>query len=185
MAAKQKRLEDEAQSNPSAIVDQPSPIRREELWLHIWQKPSGSYTSEQTRLVAERIEDLKKKEAEGSFVLDGRNDVLTVATGKPDHSGRVRGIGGWVGIKQYFGKSKRHKQSMVIWEEMEQTLAKFSEEAAAKETMFQSQMSQMKEEMNQMRLLLSFHPETGVLFTHSPAHMQQSTRESCIIGQSE
>jgi hypothetical protein len=56
MAAKRKRLEDEAESNPSAIVDQPpSPIRREELWLHIRQKPSGAYTSEQTRLVAERI----------------------------------------------------------------------------------------------------------------------------------
>ena len=34
---------------------QPSPIRREELWLYIRQKPSSAYTSEQTRLVAERI----------------------------------------------------------------------------------------------------------------------------------
>ncbi|KAI9072051.1 hypothetical protein K1719_045990 [Acacia pycnantha] len=96
MAAKRKRLEDEAESNPSAIVEQPSLIRHEELWLYIRQKPSGTYTSEQTRLVAERIEDLKKKEAEGFFASDGRNDVLTVATGKPDHSGRVRGIGGRV-----------------------------------------------------------------------------------------
>lgn len=56
MAAKQKRLEDETESNPSAVVDQPpSPIRREELWLYIRQKPSGAYTSEQTFVVAERI----------------------------------------------------------------------------------------------------------------------------------
>ena len=55
MAAKRKRLEDEVESNPFAIVDQPSPIRREELWLYIRKKPSGTYTSEQTRVVAERI----------------------------------------------------------------------------------------------------------------------------------
>ncbi|KAI9116975.1 hypothetical protein K1719_011974 [Acacia pycnantha] len=78
MAAKRKRLEDEAESNPSTVVDQPpSPIRREELWLYIRQKPSGAYTSEKTRVVAERIEDLKKKEAEGSFASDGRNDVTS------------------------------------------------------------------------------------------------------------
>ena len=55
MEAKRKRLEDEAESNPSAVHDPPSPIRREELWLHIRQKPSGAYTSEQTRVVVERI----------------------------------------------------------------------------------------------------------------------------------
>jgi hypothetical protein len=75
-------------------------------------------------------------------VSDGRNDVLTVATGKQDHAGRVRGVGGRVGLKEYFGKSKRHKQSMVTREEMEQTLVKLSDEAAAKEAMFQSQMEQ-------------------------------------------
>ena len=93
---------------------------------------------------------------------DGRNDVLTVATGKPDHPGRVRGIGGRVGIKQVFGTFKRHRQSMITREEMAQTLAKINEQAAAKEAsitaMFQSQMSQLKEELNQMRLLLSSRP---------------------------
>ena len=50
MAAKRKRLDDEAGSNPSAVYDPPSPIR-----LHIRQKPSGAYTSEHTRVVAEKI----------------------------------------------------------------------------------------------------------------------------------
>ena len=48
-------MDDEGESNPSAVHDPPSPIRREELWLHIRQKPSGAYTSEQTRVVAEKI----------------------------------------------------------------------------------------------------------------------------------
>ncbi|KAI9126396.1 hypothetical protein K1719_002817 [Acacia pycnantha] len=162
MAAKRKRLEDEDESNPSAIVDQPSPIRREELWLYIWQKSSGAYTSEQTRLVAERI-------VKGSFASDGRNDVLIVATGKPDYSGRVRGIGERVGLKQYFGKSKRHKQSMVTREEMDQTLA--AKEATLK-ALFQAEMKQMKEEMEKMKCLLSSRPETSVPFIPSVAPMQ-------------
>ncbi|KAI9110483.1 hypothetical protein K1719_018349 [Acacia pycnantha] len=184
MAAKRKRLEDEDESNPSTVVDQPpSPIRCEELWLYIRQKPGGTYTSEQTRVVAERIEDLKKKEAEGSFASDERNDVLTAATGKPDHSGRVRGIGGRVGLKQYFGKSKRHRQSMVTREEMDQTLT--AREATLR-VMFQAEMSKMKEEMDQkMKCLLSSLPETSVPLTPSAAHMQQSTRGSCIVRQSE
>ncbi|KAI9127767.1 hypothetical protein K1719_000760 [Acacia pycnantha] len=33
MAAKRKRWEEEAQSNPSVICDMPSPIRCEDLWL--------------------------------------------------------------------------------------------------------------------------------------------------------
>ncbi|KAK4280029.1 hypothetical protein QN277_011708 [Acacia crassicarpa] len=120
MAAKRKRLEDEAESNPEAVHGPPSPIRREDLWLHIRQKPSGSYTSEQTRVVAEKIEDLKKKEAEGSFVSSGRSDVLTVATEKPDHGGRVRGVGGRVGLKVFFGSSaKRHRKEVVTREEMQ------------------------------------------------------------------
>ena len=34
MAAKRKRLEEEAQSNPSALCNSPSPIHREDLWLY-------------------------------------------------------------------------------------------------------------------------------------------------------
>ena len=117
---------------------------------------------------------------------DGRNDVLTVATGKPDHPGHVRGIGGRVGIKQVFGTSKRHRQSMITREEMAQTLAKINDQAAAKEAsitaMFKSEISQLKEELNQMKLLLSSRLESSVPFTHSPAPMQESTRGSCIVG---
>lgn len=33
----------------------------------------------------------------------GRDDILVVAIGKPEHLGRVRAIGQGVGIRQYFG----------------------------------------------------------------------------------
>ena len=55
MAVKWKRLEEEAQSNPSTLYNPPSPIHREDLWLYSHQKSSGSYTSEETRIVADKI----------------------------------------------------------------------------------------------------------------------------------
>ena len=55
MAAKRKRLEEEAQSNPSALCNPPSPIRREDFWLYSRRKISVSYTSEETRIIADKI----------------------------------------------------------------------------------------------------------------------------------
>ena len=55
MAAKRRRLEEASQSDPSVLLSPPSPIRREELWLHARRKSGGSYTSEQSRIVGEKI----------------------------------------------------------------------------------------------------------------------------------
>ena len=55
MAAKRKRLEEEAQSNLSMLCNPPSPIRREDLWLYSRRKISGSYTSEETHIIADKI----------------------------------------------------------------------------------------------------------------------------------
>ena len=40
---------------------------------------------------------------QGSFAPVGRDDILTVAIGRPEHPGRVRAAGRGVGIRQYFG----------------------------------------------------------------------------------
>ena len=55
IAAKRKRLEEEAQFNPSALCNPLSPICHENLWLYFCQKRSGFYTSEQTHIVANKI----------------------------------------------------------------------------------------------------------------------------------
>lgn len=55
LAAKRKRLEEAAQSDPSILLTPPSPIRREQLWVYARQSRSGSYTSEQSRIVSEKI----------------------------------------------------------------------------------------------------------------------------------
>ncbi|WVZ22267.1 hypothetical protein V8G54_000811 [Vigna mungo] len=70
-----------------------SPPPRHEKWKRARTKPSGEYTSEETRLVAERIVS--------------RNDILATAIGRPKKPGSVRGVGGGIGIKQFFGGTRR------------------------------------------------------------------------------
>jgi len=44
---------------------------------------------------------------QGSFVSQGRQDILTEAIGIPEHPGRVRTAGFGVGIRQFFGSAPR------------------------------------------------------------------------------
>jgi len=44
-----------------------------------------------------------EQSSQGTFVPHAREDILTAAMGKPEHPGRVRGVGRGVGIRQYFG----------------------------------------------------------------------------------
>jgi hypothetical protein len=54
-----------------------------------------------------------QQKADGMFVESGRQDILAIAMGKEEHPGRVRGVGGGVGIKQYFGSSPRSRGESV------------------------------------------------------------------------
>ena len=52
-------------------------------------------------------DSLEEQASQGSFVAHGRQDVLTVAIGRPEHPGHVRAVGVNVTIKQYFGQAPR------------------------------------------------------------------------------
>jgi hypothetical protein len=67
-------------------------------------------------------DELLQQKADGQFVESGRQDVLAVAMGKEEHPGRVRGVGGGVGIKQYFGSSQRSRGDSVSRAEMQQAI---------------------------------------------------------------
>ncbi|VFQ89590.1 unnamed protein product [Cuscuta campestris] len=59
---------------------------------------------------ADRIDQLKKEVAAGTFVPDGHNDVLTRALGSAEHSGRTRGVGSYSGLRKVFkGNMKPRK----------------------------------------------------------------------------
>ncbi|WVZ23468.1 hypothetical protein V8G54_002012 [Vigna mungo] len=86
-----------------------SPPARHEKWKRARTKPSGEYTSEETRLVAEKIDDLVEKSSQGSFTQKGRDDILAVAIGRLEHPGYIRGVRRGVGLKQFFGGPTRNE----------------------------------------------------------------------------
>ncbi|XP_029130052.1 uncharacterized protein LOC114916784 [Cajanus cajan] len=67
---------------------------RHEMWIAARTKSDGQITSEFARVVADKIEGLVEQSTQGSFVSHGRDDILTTAIGRPEHAGRVRGVGG-------------------------------------------------------------------------------------------
>lgn len=55
---------------------------------------------------------MRKKVESGKLTISGSDDVLTLALGTPEHSGRVRGVGGFVNPSTYFNLPKRRKESV-------------------------------------------------------------------------
>ncbi|CAK8534325.1 unnamed protein product [Lathyrus sativus] len=105
-----------------------SPPSRHELWKRARQKKGGEYTSKATQVVAEKIDSLVEEAEKGGFVSDGRNDILTAATGTSDHGGRVRGVGKHHKQNTYFGRSSSRQRQYDIREQF----AQFSSELEAK-----------------------------------------------------
>ncbi|WJX74170.1 hypothetical protein P8452_57856 [Trifolium repens] len=88
-----EKLKQKQESLGGSVAAPPSPPARHEQWKRARQKPSGDYTSEDTRIIAEKIDSLVEKTSQGTFVPQGQKDILTEAIGRPEHSGRVRGVG--------------------------------------------------------------------------------------------
>ncbi|XP_058766677.1 uncharacterized protein LOC131640284 [Vicia villosa] len=100
----QEKLKERQEIAGESEVTPPSPPKRHEKWKRARLKPSGEYTSEGTRLVAEKIDALV---AEGKFSSQGRNDILAKVIG-PEHPGRVRAVGQGVRIRKFFGSCCRY-----------------------------------------------------------------------------
>ncbi|KAK7293404.1 hypothetical protein RJT34_16269 [Clitoria ternatea] len=106
------------------------------------KKKDGEYTSTATREITEKIDELTSLSAEGSLSISGREDILSIAIGHPEHNGRVRGVGQRIGIRQYFGKPPGRKglgssnvtrdEIMHIREEIRQEVTQQVEEQVTK-----------------------------------------------------
>jgi len=48
-----------------------------------------------------------QQSSQGSFVSQGKQDILTAVIGIPEHHGRVRTTGFGVGVRQFFGSASR------------------------------------------------------------------------------
>ncbi|XP_029129145.1 uncharacterized protein LOC114916504 [Cajanus cajan] len=75
-------------------------------------KSSGEMSSESANQIAKKINDLDEQASQGSFVPDGRQDILNTALGRPEHPGRVRAAGVGTTISQYFGRRQSHGLSI-------------------------------------------------------------------------
>ncbi|KOM26681.1 hypothetical protein LR48_Vigan304s002800 [Vigna angularis] len=89
----------------------PAPARYE-LWKVARTKSDGRMTSSSTALIPQKIDELVKQQTQGTFVGQGRDDILTTAIRKPEHAGRVRGVPGAIGLRDYFGPAQKNTQSM-------------------------------------------------------------------------
>ncbi|CAH9080403.1 unnamed protein product [Cuscuta europaea] len=103
MAGKLKMREEASQSDPSLLLNPPSPIPRHVKWKGGRVGRNGKYTSKRSREIAEKIDVLEEETKKGNFFPYGRDDILTAATERPEHPGRVRAARTGVGIIEYFG----------------------------------------------------------------------------------
>ncbi|CAL5200316.1 unnamed protein product [Lathyrus oleraceus] len=99
----QEKLKQKYESLGDTVAAPPSPPTRHEQWKKARQNASGDFITEDTRIIAEKIDSLVEKTSQGAFIPQGRKDILAEAIGRPEHSGGVRGVGRGIGIRQYFG----------------------------------------------------------------------------------
>jgi len=59
-------------------------------------------------------DSLVEQSSQGSFLIQGRQDILTTTLGTDEHPGRVRAAGYGVVIRQYFGSASRSSSSQNI-----------------------------------------------------------------------
>ncbi|XP_021848182.2 uncharacterized protein [Spinacia oleracea] len=72
---------------------------------------NGNIPNEKTKLVVEKLNELREKEKSGEFVSHGSHDILTEALGNPDHGGHVRGVGGKATLTSVFKRKRRCNQT--------------------------------------------------------------------------
>nr|KYP38258.1 hypothetical protein KK1_040505 [Cajanus cajan] len=98
----------------------------------------------ESRMSVEFLDILDQQAKEGSFVSHGRQDILTVAIGKPEHTGRVRAAGRSHTLQTYFGPQSSSHSSGSVDQLLE---LKVSQVVAT----YEDKLSQLKQEMQRQR----------------------------------
>lgn len=77
-----------------------------------WKKarlPKDNVVDDELAKVNEKIDLLLEKKSKSEFHPSGSEDVLTVALETPEHSGRVRGVGGYITPQAFFNLPKQKR----------------------------------------------------------------------------
>ncbi|KAH1249658.1 hypothetical protein GmHk_05G012969 [Glycine max] len=93
MAEKRKIREEQAAftEDPSLFLPS-SPISRHEKWKSACTKQYGQMTSQAAKEIADKIDSLEEQSIQGSIVPSGRDDILNMAIGRPEHYGLLADI---------------------------------------------------------------------------------------------
>ncbi|KAL5131127.1 hypothetical protein HKD37_12G034067 [Glycine soja] len=126
-------------------------------------------------------DSFEKQATQGSFVPQGRQDVLAAAIGRLEHPGRVRAAGAGVTIKQYFGSAPRtsHSASSLPLDELQQLTQQIRdqlEESITEKVTRQvmASFSQLQSQMQSQELAVPPEPLVG------PSGLRVSIKESCV-----
>ncbi|KAL6558266.1 hypothetical protein OROMI_018616 [Orobanche minor] len=99
----EERKKEASKSGEDVIIDPPSHHSRHQRWKFGRRTISGE---------CHQSDELEAQCTQGSFTPEGRHDILAEAIGRPEHPGRIRGIGFGAGTRDYFGRSSRRSASI-------------------------------------------------------------------------
>lgn len=80
------------------------------LWTKARENKDGEFDDDEIKEVAKKVEEYRKQKEDGSLVTEGTSDILTLALGTPEHSGRLRGLGLGPTPTTYFKIPKRRNK---------------------------------------------------------------------------
>ncbi|VFQ83868.1 unnamed protein product [Cuscuta campestris] len=107
-----------SQANTSTSADiagssteKSSQLGREDTWLRGHTPGRQAEVTDPALMeIRDRIVQLKKEVAVGTFVPNGHNDVLTRALGSAEHPGRTRGVGSYSGLRKVFNGNMKPRK---------------------------------------------------------------------------
>ncbi|KAL5191716.1 hypothetical protein HKD37_04G010952 [Glycine soja] len=176
-----KKLQEDAQSGSvDGVIDPPSPVRRHVKWKMARTKKTGEMTTEAVKEIAEKIDSFEEQATQGSFVPHGRQDVLAVAIGRPEHPGRVRAAGAGVTIKQYFGSAPRTSRSASSLppDELQQLTQQIRDQL--EESITEKVTRQVMASFSQLQSQMQSQAPPEPLVGPGPSDPRVSTKGSCV-----
>ncbi|KAL8099890.1 hypothetical protein AgCh_032225 [Apium graveolens] len=85
-------------------------VDRSDTWILARMDEDGNFLNDEVAEKAKEIKKMKEEVKEGKLKVEGTNDVLTMALGKPEHGGRVCGQGIHVKQSVYFDLPRGKKR---------------------------------------------------------------------------
>ncbi|KAL6582358.1 hypothetical protein OROMI_006372 [Orobanche minor] len=122
----EERKKEASKSGEDVIIDPPSPPSRHQRWKLGCRTRAGGDSSDAAHEIVTKIDELEAQCTQGGFTPEGRHDILAEAIGRPEHTGRVRGIRFGVGIRDYFGRSSRRAASSISESVLEELTKKIT-----------------------------------------------------------